>query len=49
MSIDGGYTFKEIKKGSSLVEYGENGGVICMVDNMKPTNIVYYSLNEGEN
>lgn len=49
MSTDGGFTWKEIKKGRYLWEYGDQGSIIVIVDITKPTNKVYYTLDEGDN
>lgn len=45
---DGGVTWKEIRKGSYMWEYGDQGSIILIVDEDDPTDIVYYTLDEGE-
>ncbi|KAJ9228413.1 hypothetical protein DTO027B5_7688 [Paecilomyces variotii] len=45
---DGGITWKAVKKGSYLWEYGDQGSVIVIVEESKPTKVVYYSVDEGE-
>jgi photosystem II stability/assembly factor-like uncharacterized protein len=47
MTRDGGLTWKEIKKGVYQWEYGDSGSIIALVDDQFNTNILYYSLDEG--
>ncbi|KAF8468863.1 hypothetical protein BDZ91DRAFT_847692 [Kalaharituber pfeilii] len=47
LTRDGGITWKEIKKGSYMWEYGDQGSIIVIVDENEPTDKVYYSLDEG--
>lgn len=44
---DGGITWKEIKKGAYMWEFGDQGSVIVVVNGRDNTNVVYYSLDEG--
>ena len=48
LSRDGGITWEEIKKGSHIYEIGDHGGLIVMADEMNPTNLIYYSWDEGK-
>lgn len=45
---DGGITWRAVKKGSYLWEYGDQGSVIVIVEEAKPTKVIYYSVDEGE-
>ncbi|KAF5094816.1 hypothetical protein DV451_004893 [Geotrichum candidum] len=45
---DGGVTWKEIRKGYYMWEYGDQGSIIVVVNGQDNTNIVSYSLDEGE-
>jgi hypothetical protein len=45
---DGGISWKPIKKGRYMWEYGDSGSVIVIVPESKPTKILYYSLDEGD-
>ncbi|KAL2005236.1 hypothetical protein VTN00DRAFT_2446 [Thermoascus crustaceus] len=45
---DGGLTWKSVKKGRYMWEYGDQGSVIVIVEESKPTKVVYYSLDEGD-
>ncbi|KAE8145790.1 vacuolar protein sorting/targeting protein 10 [Aspergillus avenaceus] len=44
---DGGLSWKPVKKGRYMWEYGDSGSIIVIVSESKPTNILYYSLDEG--
>lgn len=44
---DGGITWFEIRKGSYMWEYGDQGSIIVIVDEVNPTNSIYYTLDEG--
>lgn len=46
---DGGVTWKEIKKGVYMWEYGDQGSIIVLVNEKENTNIIYYSMDEGDN
>lgn len=48
-SRDGGVTWKEVKKGRYMWEYGDQGSVLVLVEELQPTRVVYFSLDEGEN
>lgn len=45
---DGGVTWASVMKGNFMWEYGDQGSIIVIVEDNVPTNLVYYSLNEGE-
>jgi len=47
LSRDGGLNWKEVRKGSHIYEIGDDGGIIVMASNTKPTNKIYYSFDEG--
>ena len=44
---DGGITWLAVKKGSYIWEYGDQGSLIVLVEESKPTRDVFYSLDEG--
>lgn len=48
MTTDGGITWKAVKKGRYMWEYGDQGSVIVIVEDSKPTKVVYYSVDEGD-
>ncbi|EGW32507.1 uncharacterized protein SPAPADRAFT_138012 [Spathaspora passalidarum NRRL Y-27907] len=48
MSKDGGVTWKEIKQGNYMWEYGDHGTILVLVSNYEETNTLLYSLDEGE-
>ena len=45
---DGGITWAAIRKGSYLWEYGDQGSIILICEQAKPTQVVYYTLDEGK-
>ena len=45
---DAGITWKSVKKGRYMYEYGDSGSVIAIVPESKPTKSLLYSLDEGE-
>lgn len=47
LSSDGGITWKHTKEGRFMFEYGDAGSVIVLVNEMKATKVLYYSLDEG--
>jgi len=47
MSRDGGQTWYELFKFSSVYAYADHGGIIVVVQNQGPTNVFRYSLDEG--
>ncbi|EAL84891.1 vacuolar protein sorting/targeting protein PEP1 [Aspergillus fumigatus] len=49
MTRDGGITWKSVKKGRYMWEYGDAGSVIVIVPELRPTKVLYYSLDEGDN
>jgi hypothetical protein len=48
LTTDGGLTWKEVRKGPYLWEYGDQGSIIVIVDRLQPTNKVLYTLDEGK-
>ncbi|AOA64001.1 Putative membrane glycoprotein [Komagataella phaffii CBS 7435] len=48
LTKDGGITWKEVKKGVYQWEYGDQGSVIVLVNGKDNTNILYYSVDEGD-
>lgn len=48
LTRDGGITWKEVKKGPYMWEYGDQGSIIVLVEENNPTNKIYYTLDEGE-
>lgn len=47
LSRDGGLTWTEVRKGSHIYEIGDHGALIVMAENMKATDTVFYTWNEG--
>ncbi|KAH3665491.1 hypothetical protein OGAPHI_003677, partial [Ogataea philodendri] len=48
LTKDGGVSWKEVKKGVYLWEYGDQGSVIVMVNGKDNTNVLSYSVDEGD-
>lgn len=48
LTRDGGITWTAVRKGSYLWEYGDQGSIILICEQAKPTQVVYYTLDEGE-
>ncbi|CUM51723.1 unnamed protein product [Debaryomyces tyrocola] len=48
ISRDGGITWKEIKKGVYMWEYGDRGTILVLVNAEKTTDKLIYSLDEGD-
>lgn len=44
---DGGISWTTVQKGSYLWEYGDQGSIIVICEQAKPTKVVYYTLDEG--
>ncbi|PWY65287.1 vacuolar protein sorting protein [Aspergillus sclerotioniger CBS 115572] len=44
---DAGFTWKSVKKGRYIWEFGDAGSVIVIVPESRPTQTLYYSLDEG--
>lgn len=44
---DGGITWKEIRKGAYMWEFGDQGSIIVIVNGRDNTNIIYYTIDEG--
>lgn len=49
LTRDGGANWKEIKKGQYQWEYGDQGSIIVLVEDLVLTDKVYYSWDEGDN
>ncbi|KAF4628287.1 hypothetical protein G7Y89_g9863 [Cudoniella acicularis] len=49
MTNDGGISWMQVKKGKYMWEYGDQGSIVVIVRDGSPTNLVYYSFDEGEN
>lgn len=47
LSRDGGLTWIEAHKGAYIYEFGDHGGLIVMANDVKKTNQVVFSWNEG--
>ncbi|KAL3417687.1 Vacuolar protein sorting/targeting protein 10 [Phlyctema vagabunda] len=47
MTADAGITWKPVKKGTYMWEFGDQGSIIVLVKEKTETKVVYYSLNEG--
>jgi len=45
---DAGITWQSVKKGSYLWEYGDQGSIIVIVEESRPTKIIFYTLDEGK-
>ncbi|KAI5296664.1 vacuolar protein sorting/targeting protein PEP1, partial [Ascosphaera acerosa] len=48
LSRDGGITWREIKKGVYAWEFGDQGSILALVPEGKPTRTLSYSLDEGD-
>ncbi|CRG94713.1 sortilin, putative [Plasmodium gallinaceum] len=48
LSRDGGVTWVEAHKGPYIYEYGDHGGLIVMADDLRKTNQIVFSWNEGQ-
>jgi hypothetical protein len=46
LSRDAGLTWRELRKGSSIYQVGDHGGIIVLAP-IDPTNIIYYTLDFG--
>ncbi|KAL4915432.1 hypothetical protein BDW62DRAFT_203620 [Aspergillus aurantiobrunneus] len=47
MTQDGGISWKPVKKGRYMWEYGDSGSVIVIVPERKSTKVLHYSTDEG--
>ncbi|RDW84651.1 hypothetical protein BP6252_02241 [Coleophoma cylindrospora] len=47
MTADGGITWKAVKKGTYMWEFGDQGSIIVIVKEKTETKVLYYSLDEG--
>lgn len=48
LTADAGITWKSVKRGSYLWQYGDQGSIIVIVLEDEPTRSIFYSLNEGD-
>ena len=48
MSADAGITWKHAKKGRYMWEFGDQGSILVLVKEDMPTNLIHYSLDEGD-
>lgn len=48
ITSDAGVTWKELRKGSSIYEIADHGGIIVYADWKKKTNKIYYTLDQGK-
>ncbi|CUS21194.1 LAQU0S02e08196g1_1 [Lachancea quebecensis] len=48
ITTDGGFTWKEIKKGPYQWEYGDRGSVIVLVKDGEKTDLIIYSIDSGK-
>ena len=48
LSRDGGKSWRAVMKGNFMWEYGDQGSIIVIVQEKAATNVVYYSLDEGD-
>ena len=48
-SPDAGVTWKTVKKGSYMWEYGDQGSIVVIVEESAHTDVLYYTLDEGDN
>ncbi|KAI1004973.1 Vacuolar protein sorting/targeting protein 10 [Podosphaera aphanis] len=47
ITADAGLTWKSVKKGPYLWEFGDQGAIIVIVSEKTPTKFIYYSTDEG--
>ena len=47
ITADGGISWKAVKKGNYMWEYGDQGSIIVIVEEKVATNVIYYSRDEG--
>lgn len=48
LTTDGGFTWKFVRKGKHIYEFGDAGSVIAIVPNFNTTKVLYYSTDEGD-
>ena len=48
LTRDGGVHWIEIRKGAYMWEFGDSGSILVIVNAQDYTNVVYYSLDEGQ-
>lgn len=47
LTSDGGITWRAVRKGNYMWEYGDQGSIIVIVQEKAATDVIYYSLDEG--
>ncbi|TPX34326.1 hypothetical protein SmJEL517_g02986 [Synchytrium microbalum] len=47
LTRDGGRTWREVTKDAHMWEFGDHGGIMVLVNDEAPTDIIKYSLDEG--
>ncbi|KAG9240971.1 hypothetical protein BJ878DRAFT_429139 [Calycina marina] len=45
---DGGVTWKSVKNGEYMWEFGDQGSIVVIVKDNQKTDVVYYTLDEGD-
>ncbi|CAJ0872512.1 7336_t:CDS:10 [Entrophospora sp. SA101] len=48
LTNDAGFTWREVKKGAYMYEFGDQGAIIVIMDDKSPTDHVLYSFDEGQ-
>ncbi|KAK0556529.1 vacuolar protein sorting/targeting protein PEP1 [Tilletia horrida] len=48
LSRDGGFVWEEVRKGAYMWEFGDQGNIIVMAADQKPTSKVIYTLDQGK-
>ena len=48
MTADGGISWKSAKKGKYMWEFGDQGSIVVIVKERSKTNIIHYTLDEGD-
>jgi len=47
MTSDGGVSWREVKKGKYMWEYGDQGSIVVIVKDNEQTDTIYFTRNEG--
>lgn len=48
LSTDAGLTWQMVRKNAHLYEYGDQGGVLVLVNDEEPTDELHYSFDYGK-
>ena len=48
LSYDGGLTWKVVRLGAHMYEFGDSGSILVIVDNERPTDRILYSYDRGD-